>query len=179
MPTHPYIGLSAERVLELANTKNSKSYQLGVDFNWGTVESAVAPGGRNSRVRLLSLLPDYQSDWLYFRRLSPTDIDKQPEGDIQLVEMPDLPTSTHAILPLLNEALGLNLVPEEVEDLTYTDIQETYPLTIKEGSYAWTPGTYQFKTELKFPLDLRLVSEDGTTYRAIDEEGTYRIRGSE
>lgn len=174
MATHPYKGSSSDQVLNLANGQNSKTYQLGVDFNWGDVEPAQASGGRNSRIRLISLKADYADDWLYYRRRPPASIAKQPEGDIQEIEMPALPTTTHAILDLINEALGLDLAADEVENLTYSEVASEYPLMLKATSLAWTSGTYMFKVVSQFPEGLRLVG-DGD-YRVIDVAGTFRVR---
>lgn len=176
MATKPYAGRSEDRVLGLANVKNATEYQLGIDFNWGAVEPASAPAGRNSRIEVKSLRDTHTDQWLYYRRQPPAEIDMQPEGNVVEVEIPNYPFTIHEILPLLNAALSLDLQEHEVEDTTFTDQQASYPLTFKAGGLAWLPGVYNFRVKLDIPPNVRLVDTAGTKVRITGANGSYRVR---
>lgn len=176
MATKPYFGKSDERVLELANVKNATDWQLGVDFEWGAVETATAPGGRNTRIEVKSLRNEYTDQWLYFRRQPPSEIDIQPEGNVVPVDIPQYPFSIHEILPLLNEALSLDLTTADVENETFTEERASFPLTFKENNYAWLPGVYNFAVVTTIPQNVRLVDTAGTKARVTSAGGAYRVR---
>ena len=55
------------------------------------------------------------------------------------------PTTMHAILPQLNEALGLNLVASEVSNVALPDIPVNGITITITTSLAWLPGEYFFK----------------------------------
>ncbi|MFL9998856.1 DUF7941 domain-family protein [Paraburkholderia sediminicola] len=144
----PYIGKSADRLVALINADNNTALQAGQEFEFGQPEEdAKAPDGRNTKVTLIpmpdSLLYDRQD--VYYWRLDISALERLPLGSTRAIEAPPVPFSTHDVLPQLNDALGLELVPAEVEDITYTTIDDAYPLTIAPSSYAWVVSTYMFK----------------------------------
>lgn len=147
----PYKGTSAERLIQMINLDNGKNYQLGVDVHFGPPIHHIDQDGRNTRV---TVTPAAQSNYLtpedvYYWRLSLTVLDELPPGHVRKVVVPGFPFSTHSILDQINDALGLDLSPEEVANYTYESEQALYRLDIMSNvSLAWNSGAF-FKTRLE------------------------------
>jgi hypothetical protein len=88
-----------------------------------------------------------------YTRLSISVLANLPEGSLAVVQIPQIPFSIHSILDRINTALGLNLDPSEVVDVTYTQGQRTYPLTINSTSVAWVVSSYNFLTDQGLFID--------------------------
>ena len=81
-----------------------------------------------------------------YARLGIDVLSHLPEDFIRNVWIDGFPFGIHEILDRINEALGLDLVSEEVVDLRFDYLQEAYPLRIVPGkSYAWAESEYLFK----------------------------------
>lgn len=142
----PYFGLSKDRLVNLINSDNQTSLELGVDFDFGSLSSISGNGGRNTTIELLSANQgSFTNTNVNYTRLLISVLGLLPATEIDYVNLPKLPTSTHAVLEEINRALGLSLEATEVEDITYSEANVQYPLTIKAGSMAWLPSTYYFK----------------------------------
>lgn len=164
MPTlTPYKGRSLDRLVALINQDNETAFKLGVDFDLGPPIAFNGPGGRNTRARLTprpgSVL--YTPQDLAYWRLGIDALSRLPEGSVDTVPLTAMPFTTHEILPLLNAALGVDLLPEEVEDITYTTVQSSYPLTIRAGSHGWKESTYWFHVERVNEYSLATAIKDG------------------
>lgn len=150
MPTlTPYIGTSVDRLTKMINQDNGKQLQVGVDFTYGTpVTVTSGKDGRNTKVTLTPIPgTKYEKDGpkdVFYWRLGIDALGRLPAGSLDEVQVPNVPFKIHAILPLINQALGLNLLPEEVENTEYTVQADSYTLTIVEGSLAWKPSSYTF-----------------------------------
>lgn len=145
----PYAGNSRSRLIEMVNHDNpDKVIVLGTDFSIGQPLPHSGNASRNTKV-LLSPLPGTR--WkgpqdVSYVRLNIDVLSRLPEGFISEVPYQRMPFSIHGILPKINEALGLDLTTDEVEDNTFTEVQDSYPLVIKDGvSYAWVSSAYHFK----------------------------------
>lgn len=149
----PYSGLSTSRLTAMINQDNRSALRYGVDFTFGQLEPFAGNGGRNTRVKLVSLKPQrYRDEWVYYRRLPLTALDRLPEGTVKPVTIASLPFSIHQILPQLNTALGLDLVPSEVEDAIFSTPQSDYPLRIVDAnSVAWHNSDFHFKAVFPEP----------------------------
>jgi hypothetical protein len=80
-----------------------------------------------------------------YTRLSVEALTRLPDGELVPFDPIAFPTTMHAILPQVNAGLGLNLVPEEVQDMELPSIPiNGLNLTITEASLAWLPGEYFF-----------------------------------
>jgi hypothetical protein len=99
------------------------------------------------------LRPDrYRDEWVFYRRLGLTALDRLSEGFIQPVIIPTTPFRIHDILPQINAALGLDLSPDEVVDQTFFAVQDDYPLRIIEAnSLAWFDSDFRFKAVVESP----------------------------
>lgn len=150
MPTiKPYKGLSNDRLTDLINSDNGTTLVEGVDFNYGPVTESAGTGGRNTAIELIPTdTTQYTSSVVRYTRLPIHVMGLLPEGEVDSVEISELPFTIHQILPKINEALGLDLTPDEVLNTTHTQRHSVYPLTILPGSLAWLPSTYYFKVEL-------------------------------
>lgn len=155
----PYRGLSTQRLTAMINQDNRSALRHGVDFTFGQPELFADNNGRNTRVKLISLKPDrYRDEWVYYRRLPLTALDRLPSGMVHPVAIASLPFSIHQILPQLNAALGLDLVPSEVQDANFSTPQSDYPLRIVDAnSVAWYDSDFHFKAVFpEPPLDMWL-----------------------
>lgn len=156
----PYIGLSHARLLALMNADNNTSYQEGVDLTFGPPIAKAGTGGRNTQVTITPVDPTKYAgpQDLHYTRLGIDAIGRLPTGSVDPVPIVSLPFTIHGVLGQINAALGLNLLPEEVEDTQYTDIQDTYTLTlIGATSLAWLDSSYNFVAEINGVLPLSAV----------------------
>jgi hypothetical protein len=77
--------------------------------------------------------------------LSVEALNRLPEGELVPFDPITFPTTMHAILPAVNAGLGLDLIPEEVEDVELPSIPVNgLTLTITGSSLAWLAGEYFF-----------------------------------
>lgn len=142
----PYGGTSKQRLTDLINSANGTSLIEGIDFEYGPVTPYLDQEGYNSKVTLKSLKLGKNDTDIHYARLGIDVLSHLPEDFIQAVWIDEFPFEIHAVLDRINEALGLDLVSEEVVDLRFDELQEAYPLRIAPGkSYAWTPSEYLFK----------------------------------
>lgn len=141
----PYQGTSYERLSTLIRNAQKPALPKSVTFVFESlvgevdseVTSIVAVAKVNKRVD--------PAETLQYTRLSLGVLFHLPVGELLPFGQMSFPTTVHAILPLINEALGLNLIPEELEDTELPTIPVNgLPLTVTSVSLAWLPGTYLF-----------------------------------
>ena len=162
--TMPYRQSSDARVTGLANTQNNTSWVLGIDFEFGEVESVSGPGNKNARIKINSLKDGYEDQWLYVHRLPTSDIGNQPAENFEDIQHPGRDFTIHEILDEINAALKLSLTPEELEDTHFEADNENVYITITDQSKCWQPGIYALS--MSFTQNVRLV-----------DDSYYRIRG--
>jgi hypothetical protein len=166
----PYSGRSALRLTSLVNRANKKNLLYGVDFTFGTPRTQLGLEQTNTEVDVVPLreLDKYRTASVAYTRLPISVLELLPLGTLLPVNIYSVPFRIHEVLPRINEALGVNLAPEEVEDALCENVEESYALTIKEGSLAWLPSSIQFTAQhLKdIPLDtfLRIRVLNGLVY---------------
>ncbi len=140
----PYGGTSAARLTALVNVMNASSlvYGLDITFNGPVVYTGEGHENHNTQVSVIPLrnVGRYSAADVFYDRLPITALNQLPEGFINPVEIHSVPFSVHGILPRINAALGLDLMPGEVENVTYEEFQDSFTLTIKEGSLGWLPS---------------------------------------
>jgi hypothetical protein len=163
--TTPYGGLSNDRLTALINFYNPTTQVTeGVDFTYGPPEEYSDGLGRNSKVTLVPVEGTQYAgpEDVHYWRLPISVLSLLPAGFVQPVVIDAFPFSIHASLAAINEALGLNLTPSEVEDTIYSEEQSTYTLTaLGANSLAWIDSTYEFQVQLPgqlIPLNTVIVS---------------------
>lgn len=170
MPTiKPYSGNSRDRLVKLINDDNGTNYQYGVEYTFGTPSPATGTGGRNTKIRLIPTdSTQYGQQDISYWRLPLSVLDQLPAGEIDKVKIDALPFKIHDVLDRINEALGIDLAPEEVLNTEYTLPQEKYQLRIASASssLAWSYSTYNFAVEADF-LNFRYTT-DGQIRRTTD-----------
>lgn len=148
----PYGGLSNDRLTAIINADNpSTPVQEGVDFTYGQPRAYADSLGRNTVVTLTPVVGTHYvgSEDIHYWRLSIDVLSLLPAGFVQQVVIDSLPFSIHASLAAINEALGVDLTPDEVVDATYSEEQATYTLTVIGGtSLAWLDSTFEFQIRL-------------------------------
>lgn len=148
----PYGGLSSDRLTALINVYNPGLHRVEhVDFTYGQPQEYSDTRGRNTQVTLTPVAgTDYVGpEDIHYWRLPLTVLSLLPAGVVKPVIIDAFPFSIHASLAAINEALGLNLTPDEVEDTVYREEQSTYTLrVIGANSLAWLDSTYEFQAQL-------------------------------
>lgn len=130
----------------MVNRANKKNLVYGVDFIFGIPIADSGVDGRNTKVDVIPLrnLKTYKAADVFYQRLPLNVLNLLPEGFTKPVLIHAVPFRIHQILPRINEALGLDLMPEEVEDALCESVDELYTLTVKEGSLAWLASSVEF-----------------------------------
>lgn len=150
MPTpKPYSGTSVSRLTALVNGADNNNLVYGLDFTFGVPEAIPEDEARNTKVDIIPLrnVDKYLKVTVDYIRLPLNVLNLLPPGFTQPVPIYTVPFTIHAILPRINAALGLNLIPEEVENTVYDLELASYSLTMLEGSLAWLPSTVDFAVE--------------------------------
>lgn len=166
----PYSGTSASRLTALVNRFNATAlvYGLDITFNAPRVYTGVEEANTTITVIPLRNPGRYLAADVDYSRLPIDALDQLPAGFVKPVQIHTVPFSTHGILPRINEALGLDLVPSEVENVVFEESQDTYTLTIKEGSLCWLPSSIEFLAEhvIDVPLSsiITVTTLNGLTY---------------
>lgn len=145
MPIKPYRGSSRERLTAIINAQNLTPRVDGVDFEYGPPEIWSGPINSNTRVILTPLPPNvYIGPWpITYKRLPIGALLLLPVEEKRNLVVQDFPFSTHSILAEINDAYGLNLAEDEVEDIAYEGDPATVTLRILDGNYAWMPSEVQ------------------------------------
>ncbi|MCK9235002.1 MAG: hypothetical protein M0R77_01230 [Gammaproteobacteria bacterium] len=159
----PYKGKSVDRVAALMNETNETEYVLNVDFTLGQMRIAAEAGG-NTVLDYNSNVEGKLSSYVIYTRLPISVLNNR--SDLDVVDIPTFPFTTHEVLDLINEALGLDLEPSEVINETHTTRLPDYPLKVNASSLAWLPSTYRFKALLPGSI----LEEDGSPL--LTEYGT-------
>lgn len=149
----PYLGASATRLTALVNHDNqgqphARQLQYGVDFVFGAPVALTGDPNRNTTV-VMHPLPGSGANKdtpIHYTRLPLDVLNALPEGWISPVTVPSEGFSIHGILDLINEALGLSLIPEEVYNDVYTNGNSpSYPLRIRdEVCLTWIGSNFRF-----------------------------------
>jgi len=139
----PYSGKSLDRLVTELLTANDLHLDYGKDFLFSPPRS-ISPDSaqRNTEVTFTPLIWDgqFEEQVLSYTRLNLNVLKHLPPGSILEVRIPTLPVNARRILPQINEALGLDLIAEEIEDTRYPpDVLRT-GLKVKidpSKSYGW------------------------------------------
>lgn len=171
--THPYKGTSVARLVALMNETNGTNYQIGIDFEISDLANTTGAGFRNSQFRVTPTSSEYEEQTMRFRRLSLSVLNEVPQNTIRPVVIPQVPFTIHEILPEINDALGLDLTPEEVLNTEYTETQGYYRLQIAGpfASLAWLESGYTF-VAVHEELEHRFLE---TGWPRFLEDGSLRI----
>lgn len=143
----PYKGLSRNRLTDLLNEVNGRGRVEDVDFTYGIPTAVTGPNGENTRV---TTTPVPGTNYLgpvdvYYTRLPISVVGELPYNTVEPPVINAFPFWIRNILPEINRALGLDLIPDEVVNVQYTEPQDSYTLTINNKSLAWTPSSLTFK----------------------------------
>lgn len=174
----PYEGLSHDRLTELIKNSQPKPLPVGVSFEFRNVVALPSQTFGDTRVSVTPILqgiPKVEQQVLYYR-LSLDVLHELPEGSILPIENVVWPTTLHALLPYLNECMGLDLLPSEVENYAINEQPVRITVNILPGCLAWVPGPYYFNVDDTLPDGVRITQdrairtlEDGETIRVISQ----------
>jgi hypothetical protein len=150
--TQPYGGLSNDRLTALINANNPTTPVVeGVDFSYGPPRDYSDGAGRNTEVTLTPVAGTHYTNQenVHYTRLPIDVLSLLPVGFVRPVVIDSFPFSIHSSLDAINAALGVNLIPDEVEDTTYSEEQASYVLhVLGSTSLAWLDSTYEFQVQL-------------------------------
>lgn len=156
--TQPYRGTSNQRLVDIINATNGKNLQEGVDFRFGVPKSVSEDEGFNTRIRLHRLNANYGSDVdIEYTRQPISVLNELPERWI-ITPNVRAPFYIHDVLTEINQAIGLDLLPHEVENTYYPEELDAYRLTITESSLAWQPGSYYDVQIKEIWLDMSILN---------------------
>lgn len=146
--TTPYAGSSAQRLTDLINSDNDTTLQLGVDFTFGAPSAYVDASARNTKVTMTPVpgTPWPKPEVIHYTRLALTVLDDLPVGWVKPVLISNMPFTLSDMLAAINEALGLNLTPDEIVNTVFSTVQDSYRLPINNNvSLAWIDSAFTFK----------------------------------
>lgn len=141
----PYLGTSNERLGNLIRRAQQPVMSSQVSFTYGT--PLHVEGGEEGRTEV-EVVAKYNRrtdapTMVTYNRLSIDALNRLPAGELVPFDPMSFPTTTHGILPQINEAMGLSLVPDEVVDAPIPVIPPNgINLTITNQSLAWIPDDY-------------------------------------
>jgi hypothetical protein len=144
----PYQDTSQARLSELIRKAQSPALSPSVSFIFSTPldddTQSVIGGTTVTAMAKVGLRTD-PALVVKYKRLGADVLWDLPAGELHTFEQIAFPTSVHAALPIINRALGLDLLPEEVVNTQLLTLPENgITITITNNSLAWLPGNYLF-----------------------------------
>ena len=144
----PYGGTSKERLSHLIRKAQRPALSSTVSFDFDNpVKDIASPVNGATKVVTKAKAGNRidRSVNIGYKRLSAEVLLDLPPGELLPFDPMQFPTTLHAILPQINQALGLDLVTDEVVNIPLLTIPENgITITITENSLAWKPGDYLF-----------------------------------
>lgn len=143
----PYGGTSLARLSELIRVSQQPILPENVKYSFSDLMGGMDHSEGDTVVTVVASIGTRVDDpvVVHYRRLDIGILAQLPDGFVLPVPVVEVPFTTHAILPQINEALGLELTTDEVLNETFTEQLETYPLTISGNkSFSWVDSTYNF-----------------------------------
>lgn len=162
----PYSGKSVDRLTGIIKAANPKANETNISFDFGL--PASAPNAYlNTRVFVRPVyaqapgavaIPPGPFEEIQYRRLSLEVLHYLPACEVFPVTGLELPFSIHEQLDKINDALGLDLQPEEVVNHRYTHAAATYRLEIaNDNNLAWLKSSYDFEAEVGVEHNVRTL----------------------
>lgn len=169
----PYKGTSKSRLLVMANDDNGTNHKDPEDVQFENVRQNTGPGGRNTAITAIPTDTSKQSQVLRYTRLPLSVLYDLGREQLRPVKIESVPFKIHDILDEINDALGLDLLPEEVTNNEYTELKGIYTLRIAgaTSSIAWTSSSYDFIADFELPGQ----RYDEYGWPRIDEDGYLRL----
>lgn len=170
----PYAGTSHDRLTELIKNSQPSALPPDVRFVFRNVVALPSQEVGDTRVSVTPYLhdvPKMEQQVLYYRL--PIDVLYDlPEGSILPIGGVVWPTTLHELLPQINIALGLDLLPNEVENYAINEKPLRITLNILPGCLAWMPGPYYFNVDDSLPDGVRITQDRAIR---VTNEGAIRI----
>lgn len=144
----PYSGASASRLSTLIRKAQNPPLPEAVTFTFGAPAVGTVPVAGATVVDVTASVNGRQEDPVAvdYKRLSGDALHRLPPGELVPFNPITFPTTMHAILPQINEGLGLNLTTDEVLNVDLPNIPVNgITLTIRPASLAWLPGEYFYR----------------------------------
>lgn len=168
----PYKGESLARLIKLITDAQPFPLPQQVKLELGIPEAEGDEGVTGvDAIAVISQDNTQPAVRLQYIRLSLDVLKNLPEGEILSFNDVVFPTSTHKILDIINDRLGLDLLATEVEDIDLPTRPDEMPVRILEGNYAWIPGLHHFPL-LSIPSTARITM---TRDLRITQDGRIRI----
>lgn len=161
-PVTPYTGTSLQRLADELNAANRLNLRPGVDFNFTTVRSIDAAGSINTEVVFKPLLFAglFKEQKLQYTRLNIGVLDNLPKGSIKPVVIEKLPSTYAELVPAINKAFGLDLVPDEILDSAVPyDVTKLVLKVNESASLAWI-GEIAFEAIVAGKLHIKTAVVD-------------------
>lgn len=144
----PYSGTSKERLSHLIRKAQRPALSSTVSFDFKNPVADVASPVHGATKVMTKAKAGNRVDKavnINYKRLSAEVLLDLPPGELLPFDPMMFPTTMHAILPQINQALGLDLITDEVVNTSLLAIPENgLTITITENSLAWKSGDYLF-----------------------------------
>lgn len=145
----PYQGDSHALLTQYINKANNSELVEGIDFTYGIPYKNHVGSKRNSQVKLFSKNRyRFKDTVVNYNRIPISVLSKLSGSEVLPVPILAIPFSIHSILAQINDALGLNLEPNEVENTVYIEKADTYTLRVNTQSLRWLESSFDFKAAL-------------------------------
>lgn len=149
----PYGGLSRHRLTELINSANQSSLIEGIDFEYGSPEKLIDHPKHNTKVRLFAKRPGKADVDITYTRLGIHILANLPPEMLGEILIDALPLNVRSSIDDINQALGLDLVADEIEDFIFYDERSSYPIRIRgRNSLAWLTSEINVRARHAVPL---------------------------
>lgn len=171
----PYSGTSSDRLSALIRKAQIPPLPTSVSFSFGTPSVGTKPVPNPTVVSAVASVNGRQEDPVPvdYNRLSGEALHRLPPGELVPYNPITFPTTIHAILPQINEALGINLIAAEVVNTDLPSIPVNgITITIKPTSLAWVPGDYLFAYA---PNSIRAAARGASLGIPTDERRRIRV----
>lgn len=143
----PYRGKSKERLNALIRGSTVPSIPQDITLLIDDVVRKQQEENTNTEVDVRAVMLHGTSEpiTLKYRRLNIGHLKHLPTGELVPFENISFPTTVHAILPIINEALGVNLQWQEVINDRIDSIPPNgLTIRVNEASHAWLQGSHLF-----------------------------------
>lgn len=142
----PYRGESINRLRSLVRLSQKPALPIGVNLAFGALSEGISEEHNTSVMTTATDVNNKSTEKkLIYKRLDVYCLNWLPPGELLPYANIKFPTTTHAILSIINEALGINLKTSEVVNEPIPSIPPNgIQLKIAAGSYAWIEGEALF-----------------------------------
>lgn len=161
------------QITAAANEINDLAWVLDQDYSFGQVED-IPPldteFGQNTRIFIYSNMPDYDDQWLYYRRFNPSEILEMLTEEEQFLSLSSTTPTLTQVLDAFYNLLGLTLTSEDILSFSFNEEDGTLTVDFRFDSLAFRPGRIVIPARHVIPVPYLRLSEEGVPRRSADND---------